>query len=103
MSLRDRLVAQIAAEGPITIADLMTACLHDPVDGYYATRPALGATGDFITAPHVSQMFGELIGLWVVDVWWRLGSPARFVLTELGPGDGTLLVDILRAMRLAPA
>lgn len=102
MSLRARLEAQIAAEGPITVADYMTACLHDPLDGYYATRPRLGAEGDFITAPLVSQMFGELIGLWAVEVWIRLGRPARFRWIEVGPGDGTLMGDALRAARLAP-
>ena len=81
----------------------MTRCLHDPLDGYYATRPALGERGDFITAPLVSQMFGELIGLWLVETWRGLGAPPRFVLAEAGPGDGTLMADILRAARLVPA
>lgn len=103
MSLRDRLKALIAAEGPITVADYMIACLHDPRFGYYATRPRLGAEGDFITAPLISQMFGELIGLWAVEVWTRLGRPAPFRLVEIGPGDGTLMSDALRAARLAPA
>ena len=67
MTLRDRLTAQIRASGPLTVAQYMSACLHDPEFGYYATRPALGAGGDFITAPLVSQMFGELIGLWAVE------------------------------------
>jgi SAM-dependent MidA family methyltransferase len=80
----------------------MHACLHDPEDGYYAVRPGLGAAGDFITAPHVSQMFGELIGLWAVEVWVRLGRPSRIRLVELGPGDGTLMGDVLRAARIAP-
>ena len=102
MSLRDRLAAQIAAGGPLTIAQYMTACLHDPQDGYYATRPALGAAGDFITAPLVSQMFGELIGLWAAECWTRLGRPAPFRLVEAGPGDGTLMSDVLRAGRVAP-
>ena len=102
MSLGDRLKAQIAAGGPLTVAQYMTACLHDPQDGYYATRPRLGEGGDFITAPLVSQMFGELIGLWAVECWTRLGSPARFALAEAGPGDGTLMSDLLRAARLAP-
>ncbi|WP_269714246.1 class I SAM-dependent methyltransferase [Caulobacter sp. NIBR2454] len=102
MSLRDRLIAEIAATGPISVADYMLRCLHDPQDGYYATRPALGAGGDFITAPLVSQMFGELIGLWCVETWSRLGSPAAFRLVEAGPGDGTLMSDLLRAARLAP-
>ncbi len=81
----------------------MTRCLHDPIDGYYATRPALGERGDFITAPLVSQMFGELIGLWLVETWRGLGAPARFLLVEAGPGDGTLMADALRAARLDPA
>jgi NADH dehydrogenase [ubiquinone] 1 alpha subcomplex assembly factor 7 len=103
MSLKDRLAAEIAAEGPIDIAAFMTRCLHDPLDGYYATRPAMGARGDFITAPLVSQMFGELIGLWLVETWRRLGAPARFILAEVGPGDGTLMADALRAARLDPS
>lgn len=102
MSLRDRLKALIAAEGPITVADYMSACLHDPRFGYYATHPRLGAEGDFITAPLVSQMFGELLGLWAVEIWTRLGRPAPFRLVEIGPGDGTLMNDALRAARLAP-
>jgi NADH dehydrogenase [ubiquinone] 1 alpha subcomplex assembly factor 7 len=102
-TLGDRLKAQIAASGPMTIAEYMTACLHDPAGGYYATRPALGASGDFITAPLVSQMFGELIGLWAVETWRAMGSPAPFVLVEAGPGDGTLMSDLTRAARLDPA
>jgi SAM-dependent MidA family methyltransferase len=102
MSLSERLAAQIRAGGPMTIAQYMTACLHDPQDGYYATRPALGPEGDFITAPLVSQMFGELIGAWLVECWERLGRPAPFRLVEMGPGDGTLMSDILRLARLAP-
>ena len=102
MSLADRLKAQIASDGPLTIAQYMTACLHDPQGGYYATRPALGEGGDFITAPLVSQMFGELLGLWAADCWMRLGRPDRVLLVEVGPGDGTLMGDMLRAARLAP-
>ena len=103
MSLIDRLRREIALTGPMTVADYVTRCLHDPQDGYYAARPNLGARGDFITAPLVSQMFGELIGLWAVEVWTRLGAPDRFRLVEVGPGDGTLMDDALRAARLAPA
>jgi SAM-dependent MidA family methyltransferase len=103
MSLSDRLKAQIAASGPISVAQYMNACLHDPQDGYYATRPALGAAGDFITAPLVSQMFGELIGLWALDLYVQMGRPARVLLVEIGPGDGTLMGDILRAVALDPA
>ncbi len=100
-----RLVAEIAAEGPISVGAYMARCLHDPLDGYYATRPALGeagAGGDFITAPLISQVFGELLGLWAADVWAQLGSPARVTLAELGPGDGALMADVLRAGRAAP-
>ena len=102
MSLRERLAAQIAAGGPLTLAQYMTACLHDPQDGYYATRPAIGGTGDFITAPAVSQMFGELIGLWAAQTWRAMGEPAAFRLVEAGPGDGTLMEDLLRAAGAAP-
>jgi SAM-dependent MidA family methyltransferase len=102
MSLKNRLEAQIAQTGPITVAEYMTACLHDPQDGYYATRPSLGESGDFITAPLVSQMFGELLGLWAAEAWVRLGRPDRVLLVEAGPGDGTLMSDALRAARVAP-
>ena len=102
MSLKDRLKAQIASSGPLTVAQYMTACLHDPQEGYYATRPRLGADGDFMTAPLISQMFGELLGLWAAEVWTRLGRPDRVLLVEAGPGDGTLMADMLRAARHAP-
>ncbi|MDB5425118.1 MAG: hypothetical protein JWQ29_2534 [Phenylobacterium sp.] len=102
MSLLDRLAAEIAAGGPISVARYMTACLHDPDFGYYATRPALGLEGDFVTAPLVSQMFGELLGVWAASAWELLGRPERFRLVEMGPGDGTLMSDVLRAVRHAP-
>jgi SAM-dependent MidA family methyltransferase len=102
MKLPERLVGMIAADGAISVSRYMDLCLHDPEDGYYATRPRLGADGDFITAPHVSQMFGELLGLWAADVWARLGAPARVRLVEIGPGDATLIGDVLRAARAAP-
>jgi SAM-dependent MidA family methyltransferase len=102
MSLKARLAAQIAAQGPISVAQFMTACLHDPEAGYYATRPALGPDGDFLTAPLISQMFGELIGVWAVAAWRLLGEPPRVRLVELGPGDGTLMSDLLRAAAQAP-
>jgi NADH dehydrogenase [ubiquinone] 1 alpha subcomplex assembly factor 7 len=102
MSLLDRLKAQIAQDGPIGVPEFFTRCLHDPRDGYYATRPELGARGDFITAPLVSQMFGELIGLWTIETWIRMGRPSPFRLVEMGPGDGALISDLLRAARVAP-
>lgn len=102
MSLRERLQALIAETGPISVAQYMTACLYDPDYGYYATRPALGPDGDFITAPLISQMFGELIGVWAASAWELMGRPERVRLVEMGPGDGTLMSDVLRAARLAP-
>lgn len=97
-----RLAARIRADGPITVADYMAACLGDPEHGYYMRRDPFGAAGDFVTAPEISQMFGELVGLWAVETWRRMGSPARVVLTEFGPGRGTLMADALRAARVAP-
>lgn len=102
MSLRDRLTAQIAAQGPISVAQYMAACLHDPDFGYYATRPAIGEDGDFITAPMVSQMFGEMIGVWAASAWELMGRPDALRLVEMGPGDGTLMGDILKTVRHAP-
>jgi len=102
MALRDRLAAEIAQSGPITIAQFMTAALHDPQGGYYATRPALGDDGDFVTAPLISQMFGELVGVWAASAWALMGEPPCVRLVEMGPGDGTLMVDVLRAARAAP-
>jgi SAM-dependent MidA family methyltransferase len=82
----------------------MDLCLHDPDFGYYATRPRLGAEGDFITAPHVSQMVGELLGLWACEVFSALGRPAAVRLVELGPGTGLMMIDVLRAATVvAPA
>jgi SAM-dependent MidA family methyltransferase len=104
MSLRARLEVLIREEGPLRVDRYMQLCLHDPDDGYYAVRPALGADGDFITAPLVSQMFGELLGLWAAQVWADAGAPSAVRVVEMGPGDGTLLADALRAAgRAAPA
>jgi SAM-dependent MidA family methyltransferase len=102
MGLRERLTAQIATGGPISVAQYMSACLHDPDFGYYATRPAIGEAGDFITAPMVSQMFGELIGVWAAAAWELMGQPEAVRLVEMGPGDGTLMGDILKTIRHAP-
>jgi NADH dehydrogenase [ubiquinone] 1 alpha subcomplex assembly factor 7 len=99
--LGEKLAAQIAQGGPLTVAQYMTACLHDPQFGYYATRPAIGEDGDFVTAPMISQMFGELVGVWAAACWELLGRPAPFRLVELGAGDGTLMSDVLRAVRHA--
>lgn len=102
-SLKKRLIEQIRLEGPLTIADYMWACLFDPQEGYYATRPALGEDGDFITAPLVSQMFGERLALWAMQAWQDMGAPARIRVIEIGPGDGTLMSDLTRTFRSLPA
>ncbi len=96
------IAARIDATGPITVADYMAECLMHPQHGYYATREPFGPKGDFITAPEISQMFGELIGLALAQAWLDQGSPTRFVLAELGPGRGTLMADILRATAAVP-
>lgn len=101
--LARKLIERIRASGPITVSDYMDACLNDSEHGYYRTRAAIGRDGDFITAPEISQVFGELIGLWCVVVWQQMGSPARLNLIELGAGRGTLLADALRAVRLLPS
>ena len=82
------------AEGPVSLADYMGAANAH----YYATRDPLGAAGDFTTAPEISQMFGEMVGVWIADLWTRAGRPA-FRYVELGPGRGTLAADALRAAR----
>jgi SAM-dependent MidA family methyltransferase len=96
-SLAERLRRLIAAQGPIQVSDYIAlANAH-----YYSTRDPLGAAGDFTTAPEISQMFGELIGLALADVWDRSGRPEGALYVELGPGRGTLAADALRAMRAA--
>jgi NADH dehydrogenase [ubiquinone] 1 alpha subcomplex assembly factor 7 len=100
--LAARLVRHIRAHGPLTIAAFMAMALHDPQAGYYARRQPLGASGDFVTAPEISQVFGELIGLWCADLWHRMGSPDPVVVAELGPGRGVLIEDFLRAAAGVP-
>lgn len=102
MSLKSRIVALIEAQGPMSVAQFMTLALLDPAEGYYATRDPFGAGGDFITAPEVSQMFGEMVGLWLVQAWADQGCPKNPRLVELGPGRGTLMADILRTAAVAP-
>ncbi|MFG1287558.1 class I SAM-dependent methyltransferase [Xanthobacter versatilis] len=100
--LSKEIAALIAAEGPMPLSRYMALCLGHPRYGYYMTRDPLGARGDFTTAPEISQMFGELLGLWAVAQWQQMGSPGGFALVELGPGRGTLMADALRAARLVP-
>ena len=94
--LKDRIVRLIAASGPMSIADYMAVCLFDPEAGYYTTREPFGRTGDFITAPDVSQMFGELVAVWLTMRWREAGSPANAVIAEIGPGRGTMMADMTR-------
>ncbi|MBI1172976.1 class I SAM-dependent methyltransferase [bacterium] len=96
------LKARIRANGPIRLADYMAECLLHPEHGYYTTREPFGSTGDFITAPEISQMFGELLGLCLAQSWLDQGAPQPFALVELGPGRGTLMADVLRATRGVP-
>ncbi len=93
---------RIRDDGPMSVADYMALCLTHPQYGYYTTRDPLGQAGDFVTAPEISQMFGEMIGLWCVNSWHAMGSPDAFQLIEFGPGRGTLMVDALRAARVSP-
>ncbi|MGC3938184.1 class I SAM-dependent methyltransferase [Roseobacter sp. EG26] len=99
MNLRDVLLMRIAQNGPISLADYMAECLLHPTHGYYTCHMPFGVEGDFITAPEVSQMFGELIGLCLAQCWMEQGRPQQFTLAELGPGRGTLMADALRATR----
>ncbi|PPB79881.1 SAM-dependent MidA family methyltransferase [Albidovulum inexpectatum] len=96
------LIQRIAASGPISLAEYMAECLLHPDHGYYATRDPLGRAGDFTTAPEISQMFGEMLGLALAQAWLDQGRPTPFVLAEPGPGRGTLMSDILRTIRAVP-
>lgn len=100
--LARRLKAQIAADGPTPLDVYWRAAMTDPEHGYYMGGHPIGAEGDFTTAPEISQIFGELIGLWLVDRWRQAGAPNPFALIELGPGRGQLMADALRAARLDP-
>ncbi|WP_170440589.1 class I SAM-dependent methyltransferase [Ruegeria arenilitoris] len=102
MSLLGHLSDRIRQDGPMSVADYMAECLLHPTHGYYTTRDPLGTHGDFVTAPEISQMFGEVIGLCLAQGWIDQGRPDRFALAELGPGRGTLMADILRATRGVP-
>lgn len=102
-ALKERLKRLIAAAGPIGVADYMAACMLDPEAGYYTTRKPFGAEGDFVTAPEVSQMFGELVAVWAYSAWQAAGRPMPVTLAEIGPGRGTLMADMLRTLdRLDP-
>jgi SAM-dependent MidA family methyltransferase len=97
LTLSEQIDTQIRETGPMSVATYMGLCLSHPRHGYYTTGRPIGAAGDFITAPEISQMFGELIGFFFVNLWQQMGSPQSFTLLELGPGRGTLMQDALRA------
>ena len=92
----------IALKGSLSLAEFMSESLWHPGEGYYAQSASIGREGDYITAPEISQMFGELIGIWCVATWRVMGRPAHFMLIELGPGRGTMMADLLRAARVEP-
>lgn len=99
MTLKAEIVARITRGGPIGVAEYMAECLMHPHWGYYSTRDPFGAAGDFVTAPEISQMFGEMVALCLAQAWLDQGRPARILLTELGPGRGTLMADMMRTFR----
>jgi NADH dehydrogenase [ubiquinone] 1 alpha subcomplex assembly factor 7 len=96
------IIAVIEAEGPMPLDRYMSLCLGHPQFGYYMTRDPFGAAGDFTTSPEISQVFGEMIGVWCVNAWMNLGQPSPVALVELGPGRGTLMADLLRAAKASP-
>ncbi len=101
--LARKLADEIRALGPIGVDRFMDLSASDPVHGYYRTRDPLGSAGDFITAPEISQVFGEIIGAWMAERWQAMGEPDPVMLVELGPGRGTLMADLLRAISRLPA
>ncbi|TIV80516.1 MAG: class I SAM-dependent methyltransferase, partial [Mesorhizobium sp.] len=102
--LKERIKGLIGAAGPIPVSEYMALCLFDPEEGYYTTREPFGAVGDFITAPEISQMFGELVAVWLYQAWQGAGRPLPATFAEIGPGRGTLMKDMLRTWsRLDPA
>lgn len=100
--LEELIIAMIREDGPMPIDRYMALCLGHPAHGYYMSRDPFGPDGDFITAPEISQMFGELVGIWCAAAFQALGAPSQFLLIEFGPGRGTLMSDILRAVRVMP-
>jgi NADH dehydrogenase [ubiquinone] 1 alpha subcomplex assembly factor 7 len=100
--LAQKIKARIRAQGPLPVSTFMDLCLHDSEFGYYRSQAAIGAAADFITAPEISQVFGELVGIWAAVTWRAMGAPPAFNLVELGPGRGTLMKDVLRAGSVVP-
>lgn len=102
--MKQAIIKHIQKNGPLKLADYMAMCLYDPQHGYYMNKTPFGQEGDFITAPELTPLFGEMLGLWVADTWQNMGAPTAFNLVELGPGRGVLCADMLRAIqKAAPA
>lgn len=99
--LAEQLTRQISQSGPMSVAEFMALCLFDPENGYYTTKEPFGKGGDFVTAPEISQMFGELVAIWMASAWSAAGKPTSCTFAEIGPGRGTLMRDMLRTLRTA--
>lgn len=100
MNLLEKIIHQnIVQHGPMDVGQFMALALGHPEHGYYMKQDPFGRSGDFVTAPEVSQMFGEVLGAWAAHSWMQMGAPSEFVLLECGPGRGTLMADMLRAIR----
>eukprot|EP00617_Octactis_speculum_P010074 CAMPEP_0185787422 /NCGR_PEP_ID=MMETSP1174-20130828/140507_1 /TAXON_ID=35687 /ORGANISM="Dictyocha speculum, Strain CCMP1381" /LENGTH=137 /DNA_ID=CAMNT_0028480571 /DNA_START=166 /DNA_END=576 /DNA_ORIENTATION=+ len=103
-ALMSELHSLIEVVGPITVSNFMTHALQHPLHGYYTSSASqIGRAGDFVTAPEISQLFGEMVGIWCVATWTAMGAPAQVNLVEMGPGKGTLMKDILRVARRFPS
>lgn len=102
VSLKRRIEELIAETGPISVSQFMALCLFDPTDGYYTTREPFGAKGDFVTAPEISQIFGELVAVWLYVAWQAQGAPENAIFAEIGPGRGTLARDMVRTWKRLP-
>ena len=100
--LAGQLIQRIHDQGPLSVLDYVEGCLSDPTHGYYTTQTAIGSDGDFVTAPEISQVFGEMVGVWCASTWQQMERPPTLDLVELGPGRGTLMADILRTLAKVP-